>query len=249
MEFLDTALRLHANGYKVIPIPAGSKRPVEDAWQSFDLTELDIRRFAERKYKQGNIGILTEHTPAVDLDIYNADLADELCRWVERQFGDVVRVGAAPKKLLLFRTDRPFRKLQCVYNDGKRDHGVEILGMGQQFVAFGRHPDGFDYTWTSIDDPLTLEVDDLPVLHAEDADTILDKFEELATARGWTRKSRSGAAREMGEDADAFEKFKPVLAISHEKVLDTLDDVPNEDADYDLYLKVGCALHHQFKGE
>lgn len=249
MNFLDTALRLHANGYKIIPIPAGSKRPVEDAWQSFDLTELDIRRFAERKYKQGNIGILTEHTPAVDLDIYNADLADEMCRWVERQFGDVVRVGSAPKKLLVFRTDRPFRKLQCVYNDGKRDHGVEILGMGQQFVAFGRHPDGFDYTWTSIDDPLTLEVDDLPVLHAEDADTILDKFEELATARGWTRKSRSGAAREMGEDADAFEKYKPVLAISHEKVLDTLDDVLNEDADYDLYLKVGCALHHQFKGE
>lgn len=249
MKFLDTALQLHANGYKVIPIPHASKRPVEDAWEGFDLSELDIKRYAERRYKNGNIGILTEHTPAVDLDIYNADLADEMCRWVERQFGDVVRVGSAPKKLLVFRTDRPFRKLQCVYNDGSRDHGVEILGVGQQFVAYGRHPDGFDYEWTSIDEPLTLEVDSLPLLRAEDADVILDKFEELAAARGWTRKRRSGAARELGEDQDAFERFKPVLAISTEKVLDILDDVPNDDADYDTYLKVGCALHHQFKGE
>ena len=249
MNFLDTALQLHANGYKIIPIPGGSKRPVEDAWEGFDLTELDIRRFAERRYKNGNIGILTEHTPAVDLDIYNADLADEMCRWVERQFGDVVRVGSAPKKLLVFRTDKPFRKLQCVYNDGKRDHGVEILGLGQQFVAYGRHPDGFDYTWTSLDEPLTLDVGQLPSLSAEEADTILDKFEELATARGWVRKRRSGAARELGHDEDAFERFKPVLAISTEKVLDTLDDIPNEDEDYDTYLKIGCALHHQFKGE
>lgn len=248
MKFLDTALQLQANGYKVIPIPHGSKRPIEDAWEGFDLTELDIKRYAERRYKNGNIGILTEHTPAVDLDIYNADLADEMCRWVEKQFGDIVRVGSAPKKLLVFRTDRPFRKLQCVYNDGNRDHGVEILGVGQQFVAYGRHPDGFDYAWTSLDEPLTLEVEHLPLLRAEDADVILDKFEELATARGWTRKRRSGAAREMGEDQDAFERYKPVLALSTEKVLDVLDDVPNDDADYDTYLKVGCALHHQFKG-
>lgn len=249
MSFLDDALQLHANGYKIIPIPKGSKRPVEDSWEAMDLSELDIRRFAESRYKHGNIGILTEHTPAVDLDIYDAAMADEMCRWVERQFGDVVRVGAAPKKLLVFRTDKPFRKLQCVYNDGKRDHGVEILGLGQQFVAYGRHPDGFDYTWTSLDEPLTLEVDQLPLLHAEDADTILDKFEELAAARGWTRKRRSGAARELGTDEDAFEKYKPVLALSYEKVLDTLDDLPNDDADYDAYLRVGCALHHQFKGE
>lgn len=249
MTFLDTALQLHAHGYKVIPIPHGSKRPVEDAWEGFDLSELDIRRFAERRYKNGSIGILTEHTPAVDLDIYNADLADEMCRWVERQFGDIVRVGMAPKRLLVFRTDKPFRKLQCVYNDGTRDHGVEILGQGQQFVAYGIHPDTMKpYAWTSLDEPLTLEADQLPLLRAEDADTILDKFEELAAARGWVRKRRSGAAREL-DGEDAFEKYKPVLAVSYEKVLDTLDYIPNEDADYDRYLDVGCALHHQFRGE
>lgn len=248
MKFLDTALQLHANGYKIIPIPAGSKRPVEESWASFDLTELDIRRYAERRYKSGNIGILTEHTPAVDLDIYDAALADEMCRWVERQFGDVVRVGSAPKKLLVFRTDRPFRKLDCIYNDGKRDHGVEILGLGQQFVAYGRHPDGFDYSWTSIDEPLTLDVGQLPLLRAEDADVILDKFEELATARGWLRKRRSGAARELGADEDVFEKYKPIVTMSFEKIQDVLDDIPNDDADYSLYLDIGCALHHQFKG-
>jgi hypothetical protein len=250
MNFLDTALRLRSHGYKIVPIPHGMKRVVEDGWPAFDLSELDIKRFAERRYKNGNVGILTEHTPGVDLDIYDAVMVAEMGKWIERQFGDIARVGQAPKRLYVFRTERPFTKLDCVYHDGTREHKVEILGKGQQFVAYGTHPDtGKPYDWTSLDEPLTLPVAQLPLLSAADADVILDKFEELATARGWARKRRTGTAREVGSDEDAFERYKPVLAISHEKVLDTLDEIPNDDADYDLYLDIGCALHHQFKGE
>jgi len=250
MNFLDRGLKLLENGYRIIPIPRGHKRAVEDGWENFNATERDIRRWAAGRYRNGNIGILCEETPTVDLDIYDATMAEAMEAWVLREFGETcVRVGQAPKRLLVFRTDRPFRKMSCVYNDGKRDHGVEILGHGQQFVAYGIHPDtGQDYTWTSLDEPLTCPVSSLPTLSPEEADIILDKFEAMAKVRGWTRKRRSGA-RELLDDTDAFERYKPVLVLTEEKVLDTLDYLPNEDADYDTYLTVGMALHHQFKGE
>lgn len=246
--FTERALRLREQGYKIIPIPRGQKRPVEEGWETFDPSPQQIKRWGESRYKNGNIGILAEHTPAVDLDIYEADLAEELQDWIIRQFGDTcVRVGRAPKSLLVFRADKPFRKMQCVYSDGARDHGVEVLGHGQQFVAYGTHPDtGKDYVWTSLDEPLDCPADSLPTLSPEDADVILDKFEALAQERGWTRKRRSGA-REIS-DEDAFERYKPICAVTLERVEETLDLLANDDADYDTYLDIGMALHHQFRG-
>lgn len=249
MNFIDTALALREQGYKVIPIPHGLKRAVEDDWDTFDASEADIRRWGSGRYKKGNIGVLCEHTPAVDLDIYDATMAQEMEDWLLREFGETcVRVGQAPKRILLFRTDRPFRKMSCAYVDGQQKHGVEILGHGQQFVAYGVHPDtGKPYEWTSLDEPATCPASSLPTLTIEECELILDKFEALAQERGWVRKQRSGA-RELLHDEDAFEKYKPILAVSMEKVDETLDYIPNDDAEYDDYLTVGMALHHQFRG-
>lgn len=249
MNFIETALALREQGYKVIPIPHGLKRPVEDDWDTFDASEADIKRWGAGRYKRGNIGVLCEHTPAVDLDIYDAQLAQEMEDWLLREFGETcVRVGQAPKRLLVFRTDRPFRKMSCAYSDGSTRHGVEILGHGQQFVAYGTHPDtGKPYEWTSLDEPTTCPMSSLPTITVEECDLILDKFEALAQDRGWVRKQRSGA-RELLHDEDAFEKFKPILAVSLEKVDETLGYLPNDEAEYDDYLTVGMALHHQFRG-
>lgn len=250
MNFLKRALALQARGYRVIPIAKGTKRPVEDGWQTFESSERDIKRWAEGRYKNGNIGILTEDTPAVDLDIYDASMAEEMERWVLAQFGEtVVRVGNAPKRALIFRTERPFSKLQCVYSDGTTEHKVEILGKGQQFVAYGVHPDtGREYEWTSLDEPTTLPASSLPVVTVQEMELVVDKFEELATARGWKRLRRSGAARETGTgDDDAFSNMKPVLALTDDKVDDTLLMLTDSD-DYHAYLEVGMALHHQYGG-
>lgn len=247
--FLERALALRENGYRVVAIRKGSKGPTEDGWQGLHPTEKQIKLWAAGAYANGNVGIITEHTPAVDIDVYDADLADALEGWMTREFGDTcVRVGRAPKRLLMFRTERPFKKLYATYNDGNIDHKVEILGHGQQFVAYGVHPETRrEYEWTSLDEPIFCPASSLPLLTMEDAEMILDRFEAMAAAKGWRKVKRSGA-REV-EDGDAFERYKPVLAISEETILDTLDYLPNDDCDYDEYLTVGMALHHQYKGE
>ena len=68
-----------------------------------------------------------------------------------------IRFGAPPKALLPFCAAEPFDKITSRWfalpgEDwtvaGFRGHRVEILGAGQQFVAFGRHPRGTFYRWT-----------------------------------------------------------------------------------------------------
>ena len=89
-----------------------------------------------------NTGIITADTPAIDIDVLDPAVADELQCMVEQMIGtSAVRTGLAPKRALLFRTDTPFKKLDATYTspDG-RTHKVEILGWGQQIVVHGIHP-------------------------------------------------------------------------------------------------------------
>ncbi len=74
------------------------------------------------------------------------------------RFGEtLVRVGRWPKRLLLYRTETPFPKMKA----GQ----IEILGLGQQFVAFGLHPGtGEPYSWPFGETPLEVPLSDLPMI-------------------------------------------------------------------------------------
>lgn len=251
-QFLSRALRLRDRGYTVVAVRPGQKGPRMDGWQNLDPSEKDLKRWAEREYKSGNIGINTRHNPAVDLDIYDAEVAQEMEDWLGLQYPDTelcVRVGRAPKRLVVFRASEPFRKMQATYTDGTTEHKIEILGAGQQFVAYGIHPDTrAPYEWTSMDDPLNLDSADLPELTAEAAQDVIDKFCLIAEERGWVKIAKNSGISATGS-GDDLETFKPVLAITREKVMDTLDMIPNSDLPFDSWLEVGMALHHQFEGD
>ena len=251
-QFLTRALRLRERGYTVVAVRPGQKGPRMDGWQNIEPDEKDLKRWSQREYKNGNIGINTRNNPAVDLDIYDADMAAEMENWICAQYPNhelCVRVGRAPKRLIVFRADEPFRKLQATYTDGTTEHKVEILGAGQQFVAYGIHPDTrLPYEWTSMDEPLNMDSADLPVLTLESAQDVIDKFCLLAEERGWVKVTKNMGVAAVG-GGDDLETFKPIMAITREKVMDTLDMLPNTDLPFDSWLEVGMALHHQFEGD
>jgi hypothetical protein len=245
--FYDRAMALKSRGYTVVPIKRGSKAPKIDGWQHTEFTERQLHTMSLNGYAEGNIGINTRYTPAVDIDVTDEDMAQLLEEWLLMQFGDTgVRVGKFPKRLLIFRTDKPYKKLQSTFMKDGVKHKLEILGDGQQFVAYGEHPDTHkDYEWTSFDQPLDTEVADLPLLTWEKAVEVIEAFEQMCTQAGWTQVS-STRGQESGEGG--LEDMKPVLRITEDAVVEALDWLPNDDAEYDDYFEVGCALHHQFGG-
>lgn len=244
--FLATAATLVRGGYSVIPLGYAEKRPTGDGWVDTITTLESLRSWPER----GNIGVLTARTPAVDLDIKDAEFCERFELWVLKQVGDApVRVGLAPKRLLVFRTLEPFRKVQSrAWIDAKGEtHRVEVLGQGQQFVAFGVHPDTRKpYRWITEEDPRTLAVDDLPLIDRDAAATIVAEFERRAEAAGWKPKGPKQLAGAAEDDDLDFLRPKPDL--DGEELRRVVELFENPGRDYDLWIKVGAALHHQTDG-
>lgn len=251
-NFLDRSLTLLRNGYTVVAIKPNEKRPGLDGWQQIEPTEAQVRKWAANGFAHGNIGINTRFNPAIDIDVYNAEMAEKMEAWLLSEFGETpVRVGQAPKRLLVYCCAEPFRKMFATYKDQEgRKHKIEVLGDGQQFVAYGIHPDTKKpFEWMSLDTPLDTPADMIPMLTPEMAQRALAKYGEFARAAGWEFVGSSeGGGTAMVKDADdALATLKPTLKLTMEEIEHALGFI-DPDEGYDRWLAVGMALHHQSRG-
>lgn len=256
-SFTERALTLVSNGYRVIPIKPGGKAPAAgEGWQKLHATEAQVRKWGANGLANASIGIITETTPAIDIDIYDAEVADRMEQWVLDNIPGAVdaprRVGRAPKRLRLFRAEESFRKQQAEYKDPSgQKHKLEILGAGQQFVAYGIHPDTQKpFEWTTFDQPLDVSADELPVLTADDARRAVAEFERICKEMGWTRvsgSSHSAIVVSGRADDNALLSYKKPLDTKVDDIKEALEYLSPDDG-YDRWREVGMALHHQFGG-
>ena len=166
------------NGYPVIPIMPGSKVPgrySQGRWTPYPgwprhadrattLHEVEIWA----SWPDCGIGIATGTTVALDIDVPDATVAHALTDRAAQHLGATpcLRIGQAPKRLLLYRTDTPFA--------GRKRAPLEVLAHGQQFVAYAVHPGtGQPYIWPD-ENPLDVPWDALPVITEAQALTWLD---------------------------------------------------------------------------
>src|SRR5262245_33428089 len=124
------------------PIPVNGKRPILSQWQRLTATETDIESWARLYPDALNTGLLTAATPAVDIDVLDEAIATELQELLWLTIGDngrsLVRYGKRPKRAFLFQAAEAFEKVSTpVFTSQNGDtHRVEVLGNGQQLVAF-----------------------------------------------------------------------------------------------------------------
>lgn len=242
--------RLIARAFQIVPIKPGAKFPEGIAnWQNLRADFAMVRDWSAGAFAGYGVGILTRHVPAVDIDILDAEIADRVEAFAAATVGaTMVRYGRRPKRLLVYRTDEPFAKITSArFEDpfGVR-HRVEILGDGQQFVAYATHPDtGRPYAWAGDRGPADADAATLPTITAEQARAICDYFESIVPD-GWTRVGSATAGR---VPRDPWAGFKPRAGKTPDEVRALLDALPEEDpGDYDVWLRVGMALHHEFDG-
>jgi hypothetical protein len=190
-SFKSLADRLVDLGYSPIPIrPPGprkgdGKAPAINAWQTYcrrQPTDDELATWSQR-YPAHGVGIACGPVVGIDIDILDDELAHGIEQLARRRFGDstLLRIGRWPKRLLAYRAAEPFATKHLKGADGA---GIDILGTGSQFVAFGVHATtGKPYAWPdeSIAD---VALDDLPVISETQVVAFLEAAAKLIPGAG-----------------------------------------------------------------
>jgi Bifunctional DNA primase/polymerase, N-terminal/AAA domain len=231
-------LQLAAAGFS--PIPVEGKRPLMTGWQTkFETSEGEIELWAKLYPYSENTGILTRHTPAIDIDILDPEAAGAIEQLIRERFEEhgriLVRFGNAPKRAILLRTNAPFDKLCRVLTaPNGSEHKIEVLANGQQVVATGIHPDTRrPYGWFG-GEPGEVKRAELPEVTEQDMRQLLDDAAEFLvkefgyTDKGGSRSKPNGARQEDGARDDRHPADWGILfarVLAGENLHDTVRDL------------------------
>ena len=159
----------------------------------------------------------------------DTELALRIEQLARERLGDTpaLRIGKAPKRLLVYRTTEPFR--------GIKRHPLEVLCLGQQFVAYADHPDtGAPYAWPE-EGLADLDIDSLPVIDAAMTASFLDKAWALIPAALRRRSLSSALSGSAHAQTHGQSGTLPAIAAA-------LAWLPNDELDYDSWMRIGMAL-------
>jgi hypothetical protein len=231
--------RLVDNGYPVIPIMPGAKVPGhfrKSAWAAYpDWTrhcdrptktfEIDIWR----RWPDCAVGIACGAVVGIDIDVPDASVAVALTDLAKRMLGETpcLRIGQAPKRLLVYRAATAFR--------GRKRHPLEVLARGQQFVAYAIHPvTGQPYAWPEeglTDTPLA----DLPEITEAACDAFLDAaWDMVPAALRKTTLNMDGPSDTWRGPSDPRGTPEAVAAA--------LAYLPNDDLPGNEWITIGAAI-------
>jgi putative DNA primase/helicase len=244
MSVIARRLRLLKHGYE--PVACDGKLPVLAGWQRIETTPAEIERWTQALPHATNTGIRTKHTPAVDIDIRDLAVADQVQQALLNIIGDggtiLQRVGLPPKRLIPFQRDLPFRKISTpsfkisLDDPDRLANRVEVLADGQQFVAEGIHPDTCrPYQWANNVDLAAVPRDLLPVLTEAAAREFVAEATRIMTAAGWHTKLPEGpkqSSRTLQPRTD-----------DDERIASALSAIPADDRD--IWFTVGAILKDQ----
>lgn len=233
------------NGFPIIPIQPFSKVPgifnSSGQWVGYTgwtkhcdrgTTKYEVDLWSRFPDYTG-IGAACGYLIAPDIDIVqDHQLAHDVEQLAYKMLGDTPasRIGMWPKKLLVYRTETPFK--------GIKKHPIEILGHGQQFVVEGIHPEtGQPYYWPG-DSLLDMDFNELPVVTEE----MCHAFAEAAYAMIPPElRSTSVLGEDIVGNSDHHQSAY-YLRGTIEALEDAMRCIANPDLDYHSWVRIGMAL-------
>src|SRR5262245_5988932 len=177
-------------GYEPIPVLSGSKRPVLDNWSEIPINLETASAWADARPGELSTGIRTRFTPAFDIDIHDASMADQIQQVLLNLLpqGTVLRrTGLAPKRLVPCRCTTPFDRISIYFRSPDNViHGIEVLCDGQQFVAEGIHETTQQpYRWEDNVNLLNIAHEYLPLVDKALAQRFIAETSEIMQCAGW----------------------------------------------------------------
>ena len=185
-----------------------------------------------------NVGLRAADFPGVDADVESLEARAMVEEIVTETLGKapVRGRGNSPRALFVFRRggDLPIRKVRLEFNDGEKDHAVEVLGLGQQYAINGMHKTGVAYEWRDDRDLRTSSVDTLTPVTAEQIAAMMAQVEAAIVKKGWkvtkTFKPKYGLGAN-GSPALVANQLDPIIpddpALSKELAMQALNVLEN----------------------
>ena len=219
--------QLILNGYE--PIPTQGKAAVVNGWQSGPIDSARIQAMRSVAPGATNTGLRTGTLVAPDIDIENPEHAAQFIALAESVFGYTPLQRFGSKGMMLcYRADTPMRKITITTDSEAK---IEILGQGQQFVAFGTHPGtGKPFEWRgarfdeddqneSIATPLNTPLDSLPLVtpaQVKDfAQQCVETLQRLGYSSPRVREAQAAEKKTRKEGVEEDTDLNIARAIEH----------------------------------
>jgi hypothetical protein len=129
------------------------------------LMTLDEAKIAHRT--GAVIGMLGRNFPALDIDVEDGEIADEIEKLAFKILGPApvrVRAGSSRRLLMYAGGGLQKRRIEFFTRDGRK-HAIELLATGQYYNLAGIHPSGQPYEWRG-EHPCTIGPYGLTVVNA-----------------------------------------------------------------------------------
>ncbi len=245
-------MRLHGArmldaGFHVIPIIPSKKSPGEYAngkwfpmagWSKFahlkppeELVEM------WSNWPGAGVGIVTgglSGVIGVDIDALDTALASQVRLIIQGHLGEtpLVRIGKAPKLMMVYRVDKPMNKISM--------SPLEVLATGQQFVAYGVHPDtGLEYHW-SLESPDEALMSSIPVVTEDMVQKAVQAAYDIIPSEMKQGKLTTGGTHTGGG------QNSPPATI--EAIIETLNVIPNDNVQWDDWKRILMAVFVSSRG-
>jgi len=234
-----TRARLWDSGFRPIAIynpdsratASPGKAPKGEDWHQKALANPPVDAIRDAEPDALNVGILCDGLRAIDIDVENLSMAQTIRSRAMERFGEApLRYrDNSGRCLVLYRAAEGQPKKRVIKGTfGK----VEVLGHGQQFVAFGVHPSGAELRWMP-EAPGDVAADHLPAVTEDqitaflaDVAPIIAAEPEAAQRNGHTSPHTS----KLGLRGDALQVVAALCAI------------PNTGpADWEAWNRIGMA--------
>jgi len=228
-------------GFAILPIQPNTKKPGRfrrGAWHDYpqwsrhcqrDTTDNEVDLWAD--WPGAGVGVAAGRVIGIDIDVaFSNQIALQIEGLAKQLLGDTpaVRIGNAPKRLLVYRAAEPFA--------GFKYPPIEVLGVGQQFIAYGLHPDtGKPYEWP-VSTLADLQIDELPEISEDQAREFARRAYELVPAEH--RPKSLGVGLQAPAPAAEVSQQRGTL----EGITQALPHIVNADLDYDSWVRLGLAL-------
>lgn len=253
--FRDEGRRLIEGGYRAIPIQPGGKRPIERDWVNKVHTTADCLL-----YGHAGVGVVCGQGDlpvyAIDIDLREPAAVEACAAWCRRHLGATIeRVGLAPKLMLVYRGSVPgMAKVTGPWLDGPggTHQRVEVLGAGQQFVAYGVHPDTkLPYRWVDLaGGAVELPVADLPIVTPDQLVQAARACVDIALQHGMTLAPGATVVPlhpgAVAAELDPLMRDDEPVGVDLARATEILNMLPSDDRS--VWISAGMALHHEFGG-